>query len=240
MKKISFLAVAAMVMVGVAFASCDSKKPVSLKSELDSISYMIGSFLALQPRDQIKTFPGPELNMEAFIDGFLKVMKDTTEAMNMQILSMDLKAANDVIGNYFQSFQMEAIEASKAEEAIFLNENAKQSGVITTESGLQYKVLTEGKGPKPKLEDKVKAHYVLSLITGEVIQSSREYGEPIDFEVNGGGIKGWTEVLQLMPVGSKYQVWIPQDLAYGPPGSGHQLAGKLLIFEMELLEIVKK
>ena len=118
-------------------------------------------------------------------------------------------------------------------------ENKTKSGVITTESGLQYQVVTEGKGAKPTADDKVKVHYTGTLLNGTKFDSSVDRGEPAEFGV-GQVIKGWTEVLQLMPVGSKYIVWIPSELAYGERGAGADIRpNSTLKFEIELLEIVK-
>ena len=120
-----------------------------------------------------------------------------------------------------------------------MNENKTKKDVITTESGLQYQVVTEGTGEKPTAEDKVKVHYTGTLLDGTVFDSSVERGEPAEFGV-GQVIKGWTEVLQLMPAGSKYIVWIPSELAYGERGAGGDIKpNSTLKFEIELLEIVK-
>jgi FKBP-type peptidyl-prolyl cis-trans isomerase len=235
MKKLSFLAIAAMVMIGVAFASCDSGKSVSLKRDIDSVSYLIGASYGFGLSKSLENFPGGiPGNVEALISGFVNAAKGDSLP-----LGMDQATYQAYVDNYVQSALAKANEASKAEDDLFLAENRKQSDVITTESGLQYKVITKGNGPKPTETDLVKANYKLSLLSGEVLQSSFESGEPVEFEVN-GVIPGWTEALQLMPVGSKYMLWIPQDLAYGPPGAGHQLSGKLLVFEVELVDIVKK
>ena len=127
--------------------------------------------------------------------------------------------------------------AEKGEK--FLAENAKREGVIVTESGLQYEVITMGKGEKPTAESIVKVHYHGTLIDGTVFDSSVQRGEPIEFPLN-GVIKGWTEGLQLMPVGSKFKLYIPYQLAYGEHGAGADIGPcEALIFEVELLEIVK-
>ena len=118
-------------------------------------------------------------------------------------------------------------------------ENAKRKEVTVLESGLQYEVLKQGNGPKPTATSQIKCHYHGTLINGEVFDSSVERGEPAIFGV-GQVIKGWTEALQLMPVGSKWKLYIPSDLAYGDNGAGGKIGpGATLIFEVELLEIVK-
>ncbi len=134
--------------------------------------------------------------------------------------------------------EKKAKELSEAGE-LFLAENGKKPGIITTESGLQYEVLTAGNGEKPIASDKVKVHYEGKLIDGKVFDSSIKRGEPIIFAVS-QVISGWTEALQLMPVGSKWRVYIPQNLAYGQRGAGGSIPPyAALIFDVELLSIEK-
>jgi FKBP-type peptidyl-prolyl cis-trans isomerase len=241
MKKLGFLALAAMVMMGVAFASCDSRKSVSLKTEVDSVSYLLGAYYGRGVSEDVKRFPGTPGNVEALISGFLK-----GAGGDSIFLEKDMAATQAYLNAFFQGLQakemeMKAAEAEvkKAEAAKFLAENAKQSGVFTTESGLQYKVTTEGKGPRPKLGEEIKVHYHGTLLDGTEFDSSVTRGEPAVFEL-GKVIEGWNEALQLMPVGSKYTIWVPSSLAYDPAGPNHPYYGKLLKFEVELLEIVKK
>jgi len=134
----------------------------------------------------------------------------------------------------------EAGAANRKEGEAFLAANKAKPGVITLPDGLQYKVLTEGTGPKPTASDTVTVNYRGTLVSGKEFDSSYKRGQPVSFPV-GGVIKGWTEALQLMPVGSKWQLFIPADLAYGdrPPGSDIQ-PGDALIFEVELLSIGEK
>jgi FKBP-type peptidyl-prolyl cis-trans isomerase FklB len=128
---------------------------------------------------------------------------------------------------------------SKAAGDKFLAENGKREGVTTTASGLQYEVVKAGDGPKPVATDKVNVHYHGTLIDGKVFDSSVERGQPITFGVQ-EVIKGWTEALQLMPVGSKWKIYIPSQLAYGEQGAGGDIGpNEALIFEVELLGIVK-
>jgi FKBP-type peptidyl-prolyl cis-trans isomerase FkpA/FKBP-type peptidyl-prolyl cis-trans isomerase FklB len=243
MKKLGFLALAAMVMMGVAFASCDSRKSVSLKTEIDSVSYIIGASYGRGLSEELKKIPGVPGNVAALISGFLNGANGDSIH-----LGMDMATAQNYINTYFQGLQAKEMEVKaaeaevvKAEGAKFLAENAKQSGVITTESGLQYKVITEGKGRRPKLGEEIKVHYHGTLLDGSVFDSSVNRGEPAVFEL-GKVIEGWNEGLQLMPVGSKYTLWVPSSMAYDPygPGPNNPYYGKLLKFEVELLEIVKK
>ncbi len=129
-------------------------------------------------------------------------------------------------------------EKNKVEGEKFLAENAKKKGVKTTDSGLQYEVLKQGDGAKPKATDQVKVHYRGTLLDGTEFDSSYSRGQPVTFPLN-GVIKGWTEGLQLMPVGSKYKFYLPASLAYGEQGAGNKIApNATLIFEVELLDIV--
>jgi FKBP-type peptidyl-prolyl cis-trans isomerase FklB len=130
--------------------------------------------------------------------------------------------------------------ANKAEGEAFLAANKTKDGVVTLPSGLQYKILTAGTGPKPAATDSVVCNYKGTLINGTEFDSSYKGGKPVTFPVS-GVIKGWTEALQLMPVGSKWQLWIPSGLAYGPRGAGADIGpDTTLIFEVELLSIQAK
>ena len=146
--------------------------------------------------------------------------------------------AQTIINEFFQALQAKVSEAAKQAGTAFLAENAKREGVVTLESGLQYEVVTEGNGATPSAADQVKVHYHGSLIDGTVFDSSVQRGEPATFGVT-QVISGWVEALQLMPVGSKWRLFIPSDLAYGAQGAGQHIAPySTLVFEVELLEIV--
>ena len=231
MKKASVFVAAMAVAVGVSATSCDSKKSANLKSAIDSASYAIGVSTGAGYKENLKTLPD-SANVDALIAGF-------TEAHKGQKTSMTPEAAQAFLQTYFMEASAKQATKAKEEGDKFLAENKTKEGVITTESGLQYKVVTEGKGVKPTAEDKVKVHYKGTLLDGKVFDSSIERGEPAEFGV-GQVIKGWTEGLQLMPVGSKYTFWIPSDLAYGERGAGQDIKpNSVLVFEVELLEIVK-
>ncbi len=131
-------------------------------------------------------------------------------------------------------------DANQKEGAAFLAANKTKEGVVTTSSGLQYKILKQGDGPKPTATDSVVCNYKGTLINGTEFDSSYKRGQPATFPVN-GVIKGWTEALQLMPTGSKWQLFVPADLAYGARGAGQDIGpNATLIFEVELLSIQAK
>jgi len=208
--------------------SVNNNKTMDLKTEIDSVSYGIGVNIG-------KNLAGQgmgSLNPEAIATALNDVLSGSELKINEQ-------ECMSIVSTYMQDAQ-----ARKAQEAIdegkkFLEENGKRSSVVTLASGLQYEIVAEGNGPKPGPADKVKTHYHGTLINGEVFDSSVERGEPIEFPVN-GVIKGWTEALQLMPVGSKWKLYIPYDLAYGERGAGAQIGPfSTLIFEVELIDIVK-
>ena len=234
MKKISIYVAAAIVALGVSSTSCDSKQNVSLKLAVDSASYAIGVNTGAGYKENLKTLPGGDANVDALIAGFITALKGDTAG-----LKMTPEAAQAYLQTYFTEAQARDSKKIKEEGANFLAENKTKSGVLTTESGLQYQVVTEGKGAKPTAADKVKVHYTGTLLDGTKFDSSVDRGEPAEFGV-GQVIKGWTEGLQIMPVGSKYIFWIPSELAYGEQGAGADIKpGSTLKFEVELLDIVK-
>ncbi len=206
----------------------------SLETELDSVSYAIGLDMALKLKANFS-----EANKELFIQGYNNGLDST----NMLINEKDV---NMIISTYFKNKQQrEATEkaeetygAVKKEGEDFLAENKTKDGVITTDSGLQYIILTEGEGDNPTSKSKVKVHYHGTLVDGTVFDSSVDRGTPSEFYVN-QVIKGWTEGLQLMNVGSKYKFFIPQELAYGatPRQGGVINPFAALVFEVELIEI---
>ena len=170
---------------------------------------------------------GLETNYDLIKQGFINGLYNYTEQLDMQ-----------AAGSYVESVvsRLKYGETKEAGEK-FLQENALRDGVKVTESGLQYEVLVQGKGKKPTAESTVKVHYEGTLIDGTVFDSSYQRGEPIEFPLN-GVIKGWTEGLQLMPVGSKYKLYIPYELGYGERGAGQSIPPyATLIFTVELLDI---
>ena len=236
MKKISVLAVSAIVVVGGVFTSCDSNKSISnvkLASDVDSVSYMMGKASAYSTPKQMENWP-VKGNLDAFYAGLNDGMNNPKDSL---FLGKDMVAVNEYITGFYMKLQQIYLDKNMEEGVAFLAENKTKSGVMTTESGLQYKVITEGTGAKPNAESVVKVHYVGTYTDGTEFDSSIGRGEPSEFIV-GGVIAGWTEGLQLMNVGSKYMFWIPTELAYAATRQDVK-PNSALIFEVELLEIVK-
>jgi FKBP-type peptidyl-prolyl cis-trans isomerase FklB len=205
-----------------------SKKEMTLKTELDTVSYGLGVNIA----ENLSNQGIEELNVAALAKG-----------MEDYLSKSDLKLSKEEIGNllnsYMQALQGKAGEKNKIAGEEFLAQNAKKKGIITLESGMQYEVITEGTGPIPTAANKVSTHYHGTLIDGTVFDSSVERGQPAEFGVT-QVIQGWQEALQLMPEGSKWRLYIPYNLAYGDRGAGGAIGPfSALIFDIELLKIVE-
>ena len=182
---------------------------------------------------QLKAMGVKELQYDSFKDG-VKVAFDggTPE--------MEPEEAQKLINDYLEDLQQKATEAAQAEAKAFLDENANKEGVKVTASGLQYKVLKEGEGAQPGAEDEVTVHYTGKLLNGTVFDSSVNRGEPATFPLN-RVIPGWTEGVQLMKEGAKYEFFIPSDLAYGPQGIPNVIPPhSTLVFEVELIKVNKQ
>ena len=227
------------VMVVVLLSSCNDGKSqsgkdegvakgnVTLQNDLDSVSYSwginLGSYLTSQSYETIN------------YDALIKALDDI---LNGKDLAITDEQARTILQAYSQKLMSKKGEKNREESIKFLEENKLKEGVVTLPSGLQYKIMKEGTGPKPQSTDKVSVHYHGTLIDGTVFDSSVERGEPAEFGVT-QVISGWTEALLLMPVGSKWMLFIPADLAYGdnPRPGGAIQPGMALVFEVELLEI---
>jgi len=223
----------AVLALGVLGCQSPGQKNVKLESRKDSVSYSIGMNIGnSMKRDSIA------INPEVFLRGVLDASADSSKRL------MSERGVQDVL----QAFQMEmrekqmtnakaAGEKNKVEGEKFLAENAKNPGVVTLPSGLQYRVLTEGKGKKPTEKSTVVTHYSGKLLDGTEFDSSYKRGEPVTFAV-GGVIRGWTEGLQLMREGSKYEFFIPSNLAYGESGAGGVIPpNATLVFQVELITV---
>lgn len=195
-------------------------------TELEKASYCLGINVA----SSLKSEGVDEIDIEQFAKGVADVLKGNKIAISGQ-------EAYDVIEKFLSAANAKKFEKNITEGKRFLEENAKRQGVVTLPSGLQYEILKEGNGPKPKITDTVTTHYHGTLINGTVFDSSVQRNQPASFPVN-GVIKGWVEALQLMSVGSKWKLFIPSDLAYGANAPGGAIEPHMtLIFEVELLAI---
>ncbi len=218
-----------IVALAIIASSCGQKVPnnLKLKNEIDTISYALGVDFG----NNIKNAKFEQINYEAFIKGIDDVYKDKET-----IIKSD--TARTIINNYLMEIRKKAYQKNLEDGQKFLEENKKREGVITTESGLQYEIITEGTGKTPTASSIVKAHYRGTLIDGTQFDSSYDRGEPLEIPLN-GVIKGWTEGMQLMKEGGKIKLYIPTDLGYGMnvrPG-GKIEPNMALIFEVELIEV---
>jgi FKBP-type peptidyl-prolyl cis-trans isomerase FkpA len=204
-----------------------------LTTEKEKVSYMVGMDMAngLQPiKDEIDLAIVTQALRDALAGGKMLMTQEEQQAVRQTFIQK-------MQGKQEEQRKEVAGKNQSAGEA-FLASNKSKAGVKSTASGMQYQVITEGKGAKPAATDTVKVHYVGTLLDGSKFDSSIDRGEPAQFPLN-GVIAGWTEGLQLMPVGSKYKFWIPGNLAYGDRGRPGIEPNALLTFEVELLEIVK-
>ena len=201
---------------------------------MDKVSYALGLGIGRQ----LSQMGAGELN----IDDFAQAIKDVIAGEKLKVSDSE---AQTIVQDFFKKQEEKqraaAAEAGKAAREAgekYLAENAKKEGVVTLPSGLQYKVLTEGNGKKPKATDKVKCHYEGMLIDGTLFDSSIQRGEPATFPLN-GVIAGWTEGLQLMAEGSKYRLFIPYNLGYGERGAGASIPPyAALVFDVELIAVL--
>lgn len=228
-KPLGQLAVATLLGLTLALPVTAS---AALDTEKQKIGYSLGVMVGRQLQQDVRDLD---------IDSFSQALKDLYG-------NSDLKLTDQQIGETLEQLQQALIaEAQQEAERLstanqergetFLKDNAKKRGIRTTDSGLQYRVVREGRGDKPQATSTVKVNYEGTLINGDVFDSSYQRGEPVSFRVN-QVISGWQEALQLMPVGSEWMLYIPSDLAYGPAGAGGAIGpNETLIFKVELLEI---
>ncbi|MEZ4901067.1 MAG: FKBP-type peptidyl-prolyl cis-trans isomerase [Spirosomataceae bacterium] len=206
-----------------------------MMNELDSVAYSIGMNIA----QNLKSQGLDKLNVSLLSKAINDVLKSGKTDLSESEAQM-------LLGNYFNRLQTQRqaeeakkYEANKMAGEKFLEENKKKTGVVTLPSGLQYEILKAGEGAKPTINNTVKTHYHGTLPDGTIFDSSVQRGEPAEFPV-GGVIQGWVEALQLMPVGSKWKLYVPYNLAYGERAAGAAIKPySALIFEVELLEITK-
>ena len=231
--KIIYLLAIALGIAGTACQQNGAVQNAKLETATDSASYAIGFLVGSNNKQQLASAPGgKEMNIETMAAAF------RTASLGEDGLITE-EEANTIIRNYFESANKREAQENLEKGNAFLEQNKTREGIHVTDNGLQYEVLTEGTGSKPTADDQVRVHYHGTLIDGTVFDSSVDRGEPAVFKV-GQVIPGWTEALQLMPVGSKWKIYLPADLAYGERGAGNDIGpNSVLIFEVELLEIVK-
>ncbi|OGR15550.1 MAG: hypothetical protein A2277_11215 [Desulfobacterales bacterium RIFOXYA12_FULL_46_15] len=230
MMKSGWIVILGVLCIATLAFSADNKV---LKTDKDKISYILGINMGNHfKRDSI------DIDTDMLMKGF----KDALSGAKPILTDEEMASAMTVFQQQMQAKQMEKIkvigEKNKKAGETFLAENKKKDGVITLKSGLQYKVVTEGTGKMPKESDKVTTHYRGTLVDGTEFDSSYKRGEPVSFPVN-GVIAGWTEALQLMKTGSKWQLFIPSDLAYGENGPEPIGPNATLIFDVELISIAE-
>ncbi len=233
-KLVIILAIASLLVVvgcGKAAKTTDDNTPIKLETEKQKASYAVG----YQTGMNMKTFVD-----EVDFDIVLRGLKDAATGKDSIIPPQEVQPTMRKFYTALRKKQQEKRkvegEKNKAEGEAFLAENAKREGVKVTDSGLQYEVITEGTGPKPTLDDTVEVHYKGTLLDGTEFDSSYKRGEPAVFPLK-RVIKAWQEGVQLMPVGSKYKLYCPADIAYGDRGTRNIGANAVLTFEVELLSI---
>jgi FKBP-type peptidyl-prolyl cis-trans isomerase len=229
----------------LALAGCnESKAPedaanadggAAISTDAQRMGYSLGASMGRQFRNDKL-----QVDADALAKGVLEGFTADKLALTDEEVAAGMQQLQKTHSERMQAEQKAAADKNLAEGEAFLKDNATKEGVVTTESGLQYRIVTAGEGPKPGAEDVVKVHYRGTLIDGTEFDSSYKRGEPVTFPV-GGVIPGWVEALQLMPVGSKWELYIPSGLAYGPGGAGNQIGpNSALKFEVELLSIEPK
>jgi FKBP-type peptidyl-prolyl cis-trans isomerase FklB len=226
MKQLFFIPAMALVV------GCNNTKTaetvVNLEDESSKLSYSLG---VLYGQDYTESKENLDFLLDSvFLAGFKDAMASKTK--------IDMETAKANLDAHFATKRDAEVNKALEEGKVFFEQNASREGVVETASGLQYEVLVAGKGNMPQPTDRVKVHYHGTLLDGSVFDSSVQRGEPVTFGVT-EVIPGWTEVLQLMPVGSKWKVYIPFNLAYGAQGAGPIQPYSSLVFEIDLIGIEK-
>ena len=227
-----FVQLVAIVVLVVFAGFADAQDKPVLKTDKDKVSYSIGLDIGTNFKRQ-----SVDLDQKALAAGIADGMSGGKPLLTEDEVRKVLAQFQQQMAAKAQQMAQQLADKNLKEGEVFLAENKKKKGVVTLPSGLQYRVITAGTGKIPKATDTVTTHYRGTLIDGTEFDSSYKRGEPASFPVN-GVVKGWTEALQLMKVGSKWQLVIPSNLAYGPQGAGQAIGpNATLIFEIELLSI---
>ncbi|TLU62018.1 FKBP-type peptidyl-prolyl cis-trans isomerase [Thalassotalea litorea] len=204
------------------------------ENKFESIEQRVSYGVGRQLGDQLRNNPFKEFDVAAVQAGIADALSGAASAVSQE----DLQDAFTVVSQKLQEQEAEAAKEASAAGEAFLAENAKRDEVTVTESGLQYEILVEGNGDKPSADSTVRTHYHGTFPDGNVFDSSYDRGQPAEFPVN-GVIAGWTEALQMMPVGSKWRLHVPYNLAYGERGSQGAIPPyATLVFDVELLDIL--
>lgn len=227
MKNKLILLSAILVIPALAFAQKKDKTAL-MKNEIDSVSYSLGVAIG----NNLKSSGVKEFNDKLFVQAITEILANKETAIKPEL-------TNNILQTYFMKLHNQKSSENLSTGRKFLEENKKKEGIITLPSGLQYKVINEGTGAIPTINDKVTCHYHGTLIDGKVFDSSEQRGKPAQFNVN-GVISGWTEALQLMKVGSKWTLYIPSELAYGEQNIPGIEPNSVLIFNVELISIDKE
>ena len=220
-----------LLSIAFLFSVCFAQEKLELKDQKDKESYSLGYQFGQSLKSQ-----GVDINLDIYASG----IRDALGGKESQMTPEEIRATITSLQQRLMAAQQKALKEQAAknlsDSKAFLAENGKKEGIKTLPSGLQYKPLTEGSGKTPKPEDTVTVHYKGTLIDGMEFDSSYKRGQPATFQVK-GVIKGWTEALQLMKEGSKWQLFVPPELAYGERGQGRIPPNSTLIFEVELLTV---
>ncbi|WP_394175946.1 FKBP-type peptidyl-prolyl cis-trans isomerase [Thalassotalea litorea] len=204
------------------------------ENKFESIEQRVSYGVGRQLGDQLRNNPFKEFDVAAVQAGIADALSGAASAVSQE----DLQEAFTVVSQKLQEQEAAAAKEASAAGEAFLAENAKREEVTVTESGLQYEILVEGNGDKPSADSTVRTHYHGTFPDGKVFDSSYDRGQPAEFPVN-GVIAGWTEALQMMPVGSKWRLHVPYNLAYGERGSQGAIPPyATLVFDVELLDIL--
>lgn len=235
MRKI-YLSTLAIAVIGLTMSGCNEEKATDTAKEMTTPQEKLGYSIGLQIGAQLAANK-EAMNVDALTLGIKDAVENRTPRLSKEEMQATKTAFQQKMQAKAQKEMMKIAEKNLAEGEKFLAENKAKEGVTTLASGLQYKIIKKGTGAIPTAEDTVVTDYTGKLINGQVFDSSIQRGQPATFPVK-GVISGWTEALQLMPVGSKWELYIPAKLAYGERGAGQMIApNSALIFEIELLDI---
>lgn len=212
----------------------NNKGQIKFKSQMDTVSYIIGTNMGASFKQN-----GIEINKELMLNGMDEGLNGNIPLFSDSVIKKVMTSFQKEMMAKQDSKKKDEAEKNKKEGAKFMSENKKKDGVVSLPNGMQYKILKAGTGAKPIETDMVKVNYEGRLLDGKIFDSSYERKEPASFPLN-QVIKGWTEGLQLMPVGSTWELYIPAELAYGDRQTGNIPSGATLIFKVELLSIEKK